>query len=147
MQLAKNNDPVFIKFCEELDRVQDAIEPRREFLGIRSVEGLDKVTDVLLLRDGKKFIGCISTKPMSSDIMIICRAYVDPRYRGKGLAGKLIDEIERIIAARGAKTAVARILNKNKASLRAFGKKGYVVDDSVSEEVCDIRVYVRKDLS
>ena len=84
--------------------------------------------------------------PKSHDTAIICRVYVDEQYRGMGLANMLIENAESIAKQSGAKFTVARILNVNSASLRAFEKKGYKIDNSSADDLLDMRVYVIKQL-
>ena len=138
-----NTDPEFLLFCEKLDEAQDALEPKRKALGIRSKKDLDRISDVLFLQQDGKSVGCIALIQKTPDTVIICRVYVDGCLRGMGMAQKLIEEAEIVAKQKGAKFAVARILNKNIASLRAFEKQGYTID-TITDDLCDMRVYVKK---
>jgi len=141
---ATASHPDFIQFCRLLDMEQNAMEPEREKLGVSAQKDLQRISDILLMQDGNKSIGCIAFIPFN-DRAIICRAYVDPQYRGQGLAGILVNEIESLIKQKGYKIAVARILNKNAASLRAFEKRGYRLDTEPIDD-CKFRVYLIKEL-
>ncbi|UCE65501.1 MAG: GNAT family N-acetyltransferase [Candidatus Zixiibacteriota bacterium] len=74
--------------------------------------------------DGDKMIGSILG---SSDGRKgwINRLAVDPDYRGKGLAGILIEECEKYLYDLGLKVIAALIEGDNKPSESAFSKAGY----------------------
>ena len=52
--------------------------------------------------------------------------YVDEAARGRGLAGKLLDELIRLGRAAGTAQAMARISADNEASLRLHARRGFV---------------------
>jgi ribosomal protein S18 acetylase RimI-like enzyme len=61
----------------------------------------------------------------------INRLAIDPDYRGKGLAGILIDECEKRLYGLGLKVIAALIEGENKQSESAFSKAGYVYTDDI----------------
>jgi GNAT superfamily N-acetyltransferase len=56
----------------------------------------------------------------------ISRLAVHPDYRGRGLAGKLIEEVERFLYSLGLKVLACLIEDYNTPSMSAFIKAGYI---------------------
>jgi len=142
---SSNSDPEFIRFCEQLDVEQDAMWSERRNKGISSLKDLQRVTDVLFLKDKDVPVGCIALIPKSPEVAIICRVILNPDYRGRGLAKVLITEIEKVAKRKGANRAVARIIISNVASIASFKSLGYVEDNTANDD-CEKRIYVTKNL-
>jgi GNAT superfamily N-acetyltransferase len=62
---------------------------------------------------------------------MVNRLAVDPDYRGKGLAGVLIEECENCLHGIGLKVIAALTEGDNKPSDSAFLKAGYAYADDV----------------
>ena len=93
---------------------REALEPemeRRETIFLGMFDGEKMIGSVIGNSDGRK--GWIN------------RLAVDPDYRGKGLAGILIDECEKYLYDLGLKVIAALIEGDNKSSEAAFQKAGY----------------------
>lgn len=73
---------------------------------------------------GKKMIGSILGNSDGRKGWIN-RLAIDPDYRGKGLAGILIEECEKALYKLGLKVIAALIEGDNKSSESAFSKVGY----------------------
>ena len=61
----------------------------------------------------------------------INRLAVDPEYRGKGIAKRLVMEMEQILKSKGVVVIAALIELPNSASLNLFKKLGYTVHDNI----------------
>ena len=61
----------------------------------------------------------------------INRLAVDPEYRGKGIAKRLVMEMEQILKSKGVVVIAALIELPNPASLNLFKKLGYTVHDNI----------------
>jgi len=61
----------------------------------------------------------------------INRLAVDPEYRGKGIAKRLVMEMEQILKSKGVVVIAALIELPNLASLNLFKKLGYTVHDNI----------------
>jgi len=90
-------------------------------------------------RDGTFFLGMFDGEKMIGSILgssdgrkgWINRLAVDPDYRGKGLAGILIEECEKRLYALGIKVFAALIEGDNKPSETAFSKAGYTYGEDI----------------
>jgi ribosomal protein S18 acetylase RimI-like enzyme len=87
-------------------------------------------TFFLGLFDGSKMIGSVLG---SSDGRKgwINRLAIDPDYRGKGLAGILIEGCEKRLYGLGLKVIAALIEGDNESSESAFSKAGYSYTDDI----------------
>ena len=93
---------------------REALEPemkRAETFFLGMFDGDKMIGSVLGSSDGRK--GWIN------------RLAIDPDYRGKGLAGQLIDDCEKCLYDLGLKVIAALIEGDNKSSESAFVKSGY----------------------
>ena len=61
----------------------------------------------------------------------INRLAVDPEYRGKGIAQRLVTEMEQILKGKGVVVIAALIELPNPASINLFKKLGYTVHDDI----------------
>ena len=61
----------------------------------------------------------------------INRLAVDPEYRGKGIAQRLVTEMEQILKSKGVVVIAALIELPNPASINLFKKLGYTVHDNI----------------
>jgi len=61
----------------------------------------------------------------------INRLAVDPEYRGKGIAQRLVAEMEQILKSKGVVVIAALIELPNSASINLFKKLGYTIHDNI----------------
>jgi ribosomal protein S18 acetylase RimI-like enzyme len=104
-------------------------------LGRDSKENMSKEfeleqTAFLGMFGNEKLIGVVLT---SSDGRKgwINRLAVHPDYKGRGLAGKLIEASEEFLQSLGIKVIAALIEGDNKESFRTFAKSGYEIYEGV----------------
>ncbi len=83
----------FYSITEEYySKIVGGIENRKTFIPWNLSES---VRDVLLLyKDGKE-IACAGLKPYSETAVEIKRVWVEPEYRGQGIASALMEKIEK----------------------------------------------------
>ena len=80
--------------------------------------------------DGKRLIGTV-VGTSDGRKGWINRLAVDPDYRGRGLAQKLISECEQFLYEQGLKVIACLIEEWNTPSLSAFRKAGYSITDDI----------------
>jgi ribosomal protein S18 acetylase RimI-like enzyme len=79
----------------------------------------------VVIRDGMQVVGCGGLLTLASGVGEIKRMWVDPSYRGRGLAPRLLEFLEHESARRGHRTVR---LDTNSALLRAialYERSGY----------------------
>ena len=81
---------------------------------------------VLIAYNNKNPVGCGAIKPFSSEAMEIKRMYVENGYRGKGIASKILAELESWAKDLSYKKCVLETGTKQQDALRLYTRKGYV---------------------
>jgi len=62
---------------------------------------------------------------------VVCEmevVYVEPKYRGRGVAGRLVEECKKWAGSKGVWRMEAVVFEENEASKRALGKMGFEVN-------------------
>ncbi|MEH6405793.1 MAG: GNAT family N-acetyltransferase [Leeuwenhoekiella sp.] len=83
----------FIKLVKHLD-ASLAITDGDEHAFYDQFNKIDSIKYVVVFYEAEKAIGCGAIKEFSQDTMEIKRMYVDPESRGKGIASKILNELE-----------------------------------------------------
>ncbi len=98
------------------------------------IEGDLTADDLFVLRDGEKIIGAISIVPEneldSFDLFTsygaeIARVVIAKGYRGNGLSGKMLKEIEAVLRKRGAKAIHLSVAKTNIPACKTYIKAGF----------------------
>ena len=117
-------NPVFQGLLRRKEDAEKAIQQdHSDFVDVYA--SLDKLSDVVIMYDEEKAIGCAALKPVSKLMAEVGRLFIDENYRGKGLAGSLVQEIEKIAKEKNYECVMAEYWTNNKASARTFEKGGY----------------------
>ena len=74
--------------------------------------------------DGK-VVGSVMIDQMGGDLAFIYRLVVNKDYRGRGIANKLLDEVYRILRARGTKEVALFANSENEKLSKFYAKRGY----------------------
>ena len=80
---------------------------------------------------GERLVGTVIGSYDSRMKGWINRLAVDPEYRGKGIAQRLVTEMEQILKGKGVVVIAALIELPNPASINLFKKLGYTVHDNI----------------
>ncbi|MFZ1683874.1 MAG: GNAT family N-acetyltransferase [Candidatus Zixiibacteriota bacterium] len=72
-------------------------------------------------------VGCGAIKEFSSGVGEIKRMFVLPEYRGKGIAGKVLGELEKWGAEMGYSSCVLETGKKQPEAIRLYTKSGYSI--------------------
>jgi len=80
---------------------------------------------------GERLVGTVIGSYDSRMKGWINRLAVDPEYRGKGIAQRLVTEMEQILKGKGVVVIAALIELPNPASINLFKKLGYTVHDDI----------------
>jgi putative acetyltransferase len=90
--------------------------------GFNAVESID--TAVVAKMDDRA-VGCGCFKPFDGDTVEIKRMFVLPEHRGKGIAGRILDELERWAIESGFSRSVLETGVKQTEAVGLYQKKGY----------------------
>lgn len=79
----------------------------------------------LLARIGGRVAGCAGLRVLSAETVELTRVYVDPEFRGSGLSGAVLDQVEREASALGAR-AIRLDVRADLVQARAlYARQGY----------------------
>lgn len=86
---------------------------------------LDAIKYVLLAFENETAVGCGAIKEFDAQTMEIKRMYVAPDYRGKGIASKVLAELEKWAAELGFKRCILETGTRQSSAVRLYQKNGY----------------------
>jgi GNAT superfamily N-acetyltransferase len=112
--------PLLDKELEEADGVED-----HPFFA--QYNKLDSIKHVVLAYEGDTPIGCGAVKPYEGKTAEIKRIYVLPEHRSKGVAGKMLQELETWARELGFNEFILETGKTQKAAIRLYEKSGYTV--------------------
>lgn len=82
---------------------------------------------VIIYYEGGLAVGCGAFKPFEADVAEIKRMFVLPEQRGKGIAGAIVNELERWAKATGFNFCLLETSNKLTSAIALYQRSGYVV--------------------
>ena len=107
------------RFLGSLDRLD-----RRMLSELAGVDHVDREAIAAIARDGTT-VGIaryIRIKPRRAEVAVA----VGDEWRGRGIAGALLDELLRLGRGAGVRQAIGRISQGNEASMRLHARRGFV---------------------
>jgi putative acetyltransferase len=82
---------------------------------------------VIVFYENDTAVGCGAIREFSTGIMEVKRMYVLPEYRGKGIASKILSELERWTKELGYNACVLETHKKQADAVALYNKAGYKV--------------------
>ncbi len=119
---AENED--FINLVKQLD-ADLAVTDGDEHAFYDQFNKLDAIKYVLLVFENETAVGCGAIKEFDAQTMEIKRMYVAPNYRGKGIASKVLNALEKWAAELGFSTCILETGTRQSSAIRLYQKSGY----------------------
>jgi putative acetyltransferase len=119
---SENND--FIELVKQLDAdlaIRDGIE--HSFYD--QFNKIANIKNVVVAYENNKAIACGAIKEFSPDTMEVKRMYTSPESRGKGIASKVLSELETWAAELSYKKTVLETGKKQPEAITLYKKNGY----------------------
>ncbi|QJB30796.1 GNAT family N-acetyltransferase [Chitinophaga oryzae] len=92
-------------------------------------------------------VACGAIKPFSEQQAEVKRMFVHPGYRGRGLAGEVLRELEKWAQELGYNACVLETGKKQPEAIALYRKSGYAITDNYGQYIgVDNSVCMRKDL-
>lgn len=88
---------------------------------------IDKIKFVVVAYENSKPVACGAIKEFSPEIMEVKRMYTSPESRGKGIAGKVLTELERWAFELSYKKCILETGKKQPEAIRLYKKNGYQI--------------------
>ena len=127
--ITNEKDERFIELVKELDNEYfqihgDIVRKYDEY------NDLDDPHIVILALNWGKPIACASFRLFDKDTIEIKRVYVKRRYRRKGIAYKLVKQLEKLAIEENFRYSVIETGKDNTAAIRLYEKMGYETIDN-----------------
>ena len=88
---------------------------------------IDKIRYVVVAYEDDKPVGCGAIKEYAPGIMEVKRMYTSPGSRGKGVATKVLSELEAWAAELSYETCILETGKKQPEAIRLYQKNGYQI--------------------
>ena len=121
-----SNNQDFIDLVKLLD-ADLAIKDGPEHSFYDQFNKIDKLKYVVLAYENESALGCGAIKAFSPGTMEIKRMFTMPERRGKGIAGKILIELESWAKELGCEMCVLETGKKQTDAIALYKKKGYLL--------------------
>lgn len=88
---------------------------------------IDSLKHVVVLYENNLAIGCGAIKPYDQTTMEVKRMYTVPEQRGKGIAAKVLTELEKWAAELSYEKCILETGKKQPEAIALYQKKGYTI--------------------
>jgi len=117
-----------IEFKQLVDKLDHylAVQDGDEHAFYHQFNGIEELKHVVLIRNLNKGVSCGAFKPFANEKVEIKRMYTLPSERGKGLATKVLLELENWAKELGYTTTVLETGKRQPEAVSLYKKNGYV---------------------
>ena len=96
---------------------------------------IDMIKNVVVAYEDGKAVSCGAIKECTPGVMEVKRMYTLPEYRGKGIAGKVLRELEGWAAELGCDKCVLETGKRQPEAIALYEKSGYRVIENYGQYV------------
>ncbi len=116
--------PDFIALVHSLDKALSEIDGEEHGF-YAQYNRIDLLNYAVLAYDGSKAVACGAFKPLSGERVEIKRMYVAEEVRGKGIAGQILQELERWAKSLSYKRCVLETGKRQPDAIALYRRHGY----------------------
>ena len=120
------SDPAFVKLVALLDK-ELALRDGDEHAFYNQFNHIDSLKHVVILKEKDRAIGCGAIKVLSKESMEIKRMYVSKNVRGRGLAGLILEELEKWSLELGYSYSRLETGKRQPEAIALYERKGYKI--------------------
>lgn len=124
LQRTDSANPDFIALVKQLD-ADLAERDGSDHAFFAQFNKIDMIKHVVVAYEDEKPVGCGAMKAFAPDTLEVKRMYTLPEHRGKGIAGKVLAELERWAAALSYAKCVLETGEKQPEAIGLYKKSGY----------------------
>ena len=121
-----SDNPDFIELVKRID-ADLAERGRSNHSFYAQFDKIDKIKRVVIAYENGKPVGCGATKESSSNTIEVKRMYTWPEWRGKGIATKVLSELEKWAAELSYEKSVLETGKRQPEALALYEKNGYKI--------------------
>jgi GNAT superfamily N-acetyltransferase len=119
-----SDNPDFISLVKLLD-ADLAIRDGEDHPFYAQYNKIDKIKYAVVAYENDKPVSCGAIKDYAPGIMEVKRMYTLPKFRGKGIATKILIELERWVKELGYKKCILETGKKQPEAISLYKKNGY----------------------
>jgi GNAT superfamily N-acetyltransferase len=119
-----SEDADFIKLVKELDELLAELDGE-EHAFYNSLNKIDSIKNAIVVYEDNKPVACGAIREFSSSAMEVKRMYTIPGYRGKGVATKVLNELEKWAAELSYNKCVLETGTRQPDAIHLYTKEGY----------------------
>ncbi len=119
-----STDPDFLRLVSLLD-AELAERDGEDHAFYSRYNNLDRIDTVVLCYEGREPVGSGAMKAFEPLNMEVKRMYVDPGMRGRGIAARILGELEQWARELGMARIVLETGKRQPEAIRLYEKKGY----------------------
>lgn len=127
-----SSNPDFVVLVKQLD-AELAIRDGDDHAFYDQFNKIDAIKYVLVAYDETKPVGCGAIKEMPDGKMEVKRMYVPVEERGKGIASKIVRELESWAKELGVATCVLETGDKQPEAIALYKKLGYDIIENYGQ--------------
>jgi putative acetyltransferase len=121
-----SDDPDFRRLVAQLDEYLAEIDGD-EHAYYAQFNGLEKISNVVVMYDGDEPLGCGAFKPYSDTVAEIKRMFVRPDHRGKHIGRSILSDLESWAGESGFTECILETGHRQAAAVRLYQNCGYAV--------------------
>ena len=121
-----SENPDFVKLVQSLD-VDLAERDGDEHAFYHQFNKIDKIKHAVVIYEDDKPVGCGAIKEYDAISVEIKRMYTPPDVRGKGIATKILIELENWAAEMSYSKCILETGKKQPEAIRLYKKNGYLI--------------------
>jgi putative acetyltransferase len=127
-----SQNPDFAKLIKDLDaNLQSRNGDMQEFFN--QFNKVDQIKHVIVAYLNNVPTGCGAIKRYDNDAAEVKRMFVGEEYRGKGIAGKILNELENWAKELGYTNTILETSKAQHEAVALYAKKGYAVIDNYGQ--------------
>ena len=129
-----SDDKDFILLVKQLDDYLAELDGE-EHAFYNQLNKIDKIKHVILAYENNKPVGCGAIREHSPITMEVKRMYTVPQYRGKGIATKILNELETWASELAYQKCVLETGKRQPEAIELYKKNGYRIIPSYGQYV------------
>jgi GNAT superfamily N-acetyltransferase len=119
-----SNDQDFINLVKQLDAYL-AVKDGRDHAFYDQYNKLDKIKHVVVAYDNNQPVGCGAIKEYDLNTMEVKRMFTLPECRGRGVATKVLNELEKWTIESGYEKCILETGKRQPEAIALYKKSGY----------------------
>jgi putative acetyltransferase len=121
-----SHHPDFISLVKKLDALLAELDGE-EHAFYNSLNKIDNLKQVVVAYDGDKPVACGAIRQHAPQVMEIKRMYTLDTHRGKGIASKILHELEKWAAELGCDKCILETGKRQPDAIALYKKRGYKI--------------------